>query len=86
MVRPTPEQLTSLPELATLAVLDAVLETTDKVIQAVYQGNQDWTPVREAADVIQEMAGDLREAITDYTAALNTTRPIPFQWGWDRPS
>lgn len=85
MDKPTTEHLAALPELATMAILDAALDTVSKVINAVYQGDQNWTPAREAADVIQEMAGDLRGAIEDYTATLNSTRPIPFDWDSDCP-
>jgi len=78
MVRPAPEQLATLPELAALAILDAALDTTEDVFRAIFPDDQDWTPVQEAAETICDLATGLRDAITDYYAALNCTRPLPL--------
>jgi hypothetical protein len=85
MVRPSPEEIATLPELATLAILDAALDTTEDMFRAIFPDDENWTAVQEAAENIIDLATGLRDAITDYTAALNCTRSLPLVMDPDCP-
>jgi hypothetical protein len=77
MKRPTVEQLTASPELATLAVLDAALGVAIVALVAAWpelndlEANCPHDEPRTALDVVQR-AGDLAGAINRYRLALAT--------------